>query len=99
MATAGIIHGNDGMKTDGSGGGVDFVKEGEQKRREERRGVEKIIRGDNFRCAMGVTESEEVCGQIHATWPQFRAKKVDRGRRATSTRQMFRNEPTAVLPR
>ena len=31
MATAGIIHGNDGTKTDGSGG-VDFVKEGEEKR-------------------------------------------------------------------
>ena len=53
MAAAGIIHGNGGTKTDGSGG-VDFVEEGEETR--ERRGVEKIIRGDNFRCAMGVTQ-------------------------------------------
>ena len=60
MATAGIIHGNDGPKTDGfsgGGSGVDFVKEGEERRGWKRRGgVEKIIRGDNFRCAMGVTE-------------------------------------------
>ena len=31
MAAAGIIHGNDGTKTDGSGG-VDFVEEGEETR-------------------------------------------------------------------
>ena len=40
MATAGIIHGNDGPKTDGSGGGgsgVDFVKEGGEERMEEER--------------------------------------------------------------
>ena len=40
MATAGIIHGNDGPKTDGfsgGGSGVDFVKEGEERMEEERR--------------------------------------------------------------
>ena len=36
MATAGIIHGNDGTKTDGSGGGVDFVEEEEEEKRGER---------------------------------------------------------------
>ena len=35
-AAAGIIHGNDGTKTDGSGGGVDFVEEEEEEKRVER---------------------------------------------------------------
>ena len=46
MATAAIIHGNDGTKTDGSGGGVDFVEEEEEKRRGERGGVEEIVGGE-----------------------------------------------------
>ena len=49
MATAGIIHGNDGTKTDGSGGGVDFVEEEEEQRGErerERGGVEEIVGGE-----------------------------------------------------